>query len=148
MKIYLIIVALVVLTGCGPRIKVKDKIEGTWALWKVVTTKKTFTNITGSEMYSFFSDGTYKWQSIGECIIMGKKGYFEITYDRRSESNPFLVLMGIVNPSSKQDAIRHELFEIISISTDSLIIGFKMNLLSDTFPEKWYNRVEYYRRIK
>lgn len=149
MKAQLSILALVFLTSCDQKASVKEKIEGAWTLQKTLTTKKGFEMISRSEKYLFNNNGTYECRSVGFDIVIDEEGYFEITDDQKSISNPFLILKHKVAPNSYGDTIRlHDSFEIIKISTDSLILGHRIELLRDSFPGKGYNWVEYYVREK
>jgi hypothetical protein len=149
MKIQLSILILVFLTSCESKVRVKEKIEGTWTLQKTVTTKRVFEKPNGSENYTFSNDGTYNRKSVGFDIILDEEGYFEVGDDSKSMKNKFLILKEKVEPNSYGDTIRqHSSFEIVTISKDSLILGYQMRLLYDSFPGKWYNRVDYYTREK
>ena len=101
MRIRLFILTGFVLAGCNlePNKGIRNKINGTWKLTKVVTTHRTFDTLGGSREYAFRNDGTYDFSSYLNDIKVEDKGYYEIADKYYLKSGIFLILKGKVNPT-------------------------------------------------
>ena len=151
MKIRLLILTSLILAGCNPdSIKeITDNINGTWTLKKVLTTHRTFDTLGGDKEYVFDDNGTYHSSSSLNDILLKDQGYYEISNNFFLKPGLFLVLKGRVQPNSYGDTIRqHSMFEILTLTEDSLVLASQMQYVYDSFPNKWFNRKDYYVREK
>jgi hypothetical protein len=149
MKRRLLFLFLALLAACDKKARINNSIQGSWTLQKVLTTQKQFDVKSGTENYLFRNDGTYRCKSFGFDVVLDEQGYYEIWDEYYGKSGFFLILKGKVEPNSYGDTIRqHSMFEILTLTKDSLVVGTQMEFIYDSFPNQWFNRKEFYTSVR